>query len=81
MRRGRAGPPMAAQWDPKASKMVFNGTPKAPKMSPRTPKNAVWRRQSLQNGLQNYKNEALNDPKASKSTQTKMTNLTLNSKH
>ena len=65
MRRGRAGPPMVAQWDPKA----------------RTHKMELWRRQSSQNGPQNCQNEALKDPKASKSTQAKMTKLTLNSKH
>ena len=72
---------MVAQWNPKASKMALNGTPKAPKMDPRTHKMELWRRQTSQNGPQNYQNEALKDPKASKSTQAEMTKLALNSKH
>jgi len=81
MRRGRAGPPMVAQWNTKTSKMALNGTPKAPKMDPRTHKKELWRRQHSQNEPKNCQNEALKDPKASKSTQAKMTKLTLNSKH
>ena len=34
MRRGRDGPPMVAQWDPKASKMALNELPKLPKWTP-----------------------------------------------
>ena len=34
MRRGRAGPPIFAQWDPKASKMALNEPPKLPKWTP-----------------------------------------------
>ena len=56
-------------------------TPKAPKMDPRTHKMELWGRQSSQNAPQNCQNETLKDPKASKSTQAKMTNLTLNRKH
>ena len=34
MRRGRAGPPIVAQWDPKASKMAPNEPPKLQKWTP-----------------------------------------------
>ena len=72
---------MVAQWDPKASKMALNEPPKLPKWTPELTKWEFGDAKNSQNGPQNCQNEALKDPKVSKSTQAKMTKLTLNRKH